>query len=378
MRYMFFLIMITILLGLNSYVFVRALQSLPHIGWLRVVFSILFWGMLLSFFVRMFVNDAMPIGLATVMSAIGFTWIIAFIYFAIFILCIDVLRIVNHFFDIYPQWIKDNYQLTKLILFGVAIVAVGLLFVIGNYKYNHPEAVRLDIAIDKPIPGEGLKLVVISDVHLGSNINKAQLKRYVEMINAENSDLILIAGDLCDMSARPMIEQNMGEELSALKSKYGVYFASGNHEFYGGDRDAILGYLSSSGINVLIDSVVTVGDIVTVAGRDDRTNTHRKDLAELLKDVNMAKPLILLDHQPYNLAETEKAGVDLQLSGHTHNGQFWPGNMVVKMMYELPYGYMQKGSTHYYVSSGLGLWGPKYRIGTVSEMVVIRLLGASS
>jgi Predicted phosphohydrolases len=374
---MFFLIMVAILLSLNSYVFVRALQSLPHIGWLRVVFSILFWGMLLSFFVRMFVNDAMPIGLATVMSAVGFTWIIAFIYFAIFILCIDVLRIVNHFFDIYPQWIKDNYQLTKLILFGVAIVAVGLLFVIGNYKYNHPEAVRLDIAIDKPIPGEGLKLVVISDVHLGSNINKAQLKRYVEMINAENSDLILIAGDLCDMSARPMIEQNMREELSALKSKYGVYFASGNHEFYGGDRDAILGYLSSSGINVLIDSVVTVGDIVTIAGRDDRTNTNRKDLAELLKDIDMAKPLILLDHQPYNLTETEKAGVDLQLSGHTHNGQFWPGNIVVKMMYELPYGYMQKGSTHYYVSSGLGLWGPKYRIGTVSEMVVIRLLGAS-
>ena len=369
--------MVAILLSLNSYVFVRALQSLPHIGWLRVVFSILFWGMLLSFFVRMFVNDAMPIGLATVMSAVGFTWIIAFIYFAIFILCIDVLRIVNHFFDIYPQWIKDNYQLTKLILFGVAIVAVGLLFVIGNYKYNHPEAVRLDIAIDKPIPGEGLKLVVISDVHLGSNINKAQLKRYVEMINAENSDLILIAGDLCDMSARPMIEQNMREELSALKSKYGVYFASGNHEFYGGDRDAILGYLSSSGINVLIDSVVTVGDIVTIAGRDDRTNTNRKDLAELLKDIDMAKPLILLDHQPYNLTETEKAGVDLQLSGHTHNGQFWPGNIVVKMMYELPYGYMQKGSTHYYVSSGLGLWGPKYRIGTVSEMVVIRLLGAS-
>ena len=376
---MFFLIMVAILLGLNSYVFVRALQSLPHnIGWLRVVFSILFWGMLLSFFVRMFVNDAMPIGLATVMSAVGFTWIIAFIYFAIFILCIDVLRIVNHFFDIYPQWIKDNYQLTKLILFGVAIVAVGLLFVMGNYKYNHPEAVRLDIAIDKPIPGEGLKLVVISDVHLGSNINKAQLKRYVEMINAENSDLILIAGDLCDMSAKPMIEQNMGEELSALKSKYGVYFASGNHEFYGGDRDAILGYLSSSGINVLIDSVVTVGDVVTIAGRDDRTNTNRKDLVDLLKDVDLSKPLILLDHQPYNLAETEKAGVDLQLSGHTHNGQFWPGNMVVKMMYELPYGYMQKGSTHYYVSSGLGLWGPKYRIGTVSEMVVIRLLGASS
>ena len=370
---MFFLIMVAILLGLNSYVFVRALQSLPHIGWLRVVFSILFWGMLLSFFVRMFVNDAMSVGLAAVLSAVGFTWLIAVVYFVLFVLCIDILRILNHFFDIYPQWVKDNYQFTKLILFGVAVVAVGLLFVRGNYKYNHPETVRLDIAVNKPLPEEGLKLVMVSDVHLGSNIDKAQLKRYVEMINGENPDLILIVGDLCDMSAKPMIEQNMAEELSALKSKYGAYFASGNHEFYGGDRKNIFDYLTSSGINVLIDSVVTIGDVVTIAGREDRTNEHRKGLQELLSGADTSKPLILLDHQPYNLGESEDNGVDLHLSGHTHNGQFWPGNIVVKMMYELPYGYMQKGDTHYYVSSGLGLWGPKYRIGTRSEMVVIRL-----
>jgi len=373
MKYMFFLIMLSVLLALNSYVFIRALQSLPHIGWLRLVFSVLFWGMLLSFILLMSVNDALPAGLWSLFSALGFTWIILVIYFMLFCLCLDIVRGINYFFDVYPQWIKDNYQLTKLILSISAVLIVGLILIRGNYKYNHPDTVRLDITIDKPLPEEGLTLVMVSDVHIGNNIGKSQLKRYVEMINEENPDAVLIAGDLCDMSIKPVIEQNMSDELSALKSKYGVYFASGNHEFYGGDREAIFDYLSSSGINVLADSVVTVGDIVTIAGRDDKTNVRRKGVSELLAGVDRSKLLILMDHQPYNLEETEKAGVDLQLSGHTHNGQFWPGSLIVKMMYELPYGYMRKGNTHYYVSSGLGLWGPKYRIGTRSEIVVIKV-----
>ena len=374
MKYMFFLIMLSVLLGLNSYVFVRALQSLPHIGWLRLVFSVLFWGMLLSFILLMSINDALPAGLWSLFSALGFTWIILVIYFMLFCLCLDIIRGINHFFDIYPQWIKDNYQLTKLILSASAVLIIGIILIRGNYKYNHPDTIRLDITVDKPLPKEGVTLVMVSDVHLGRNIDKSKLKSYVEMINRENPDAVLIAGDLCDMSVKPVIEQNMVEELSALKSKYGVYFASGNHEFYGGDRGAIFEYLSSSGVNVLSDSVVTIGDMITIAGREDMTNIRRKGLAELLKDVDISKPLILLDHQPYNLEETERAGVDLQLSGHTHNGQFWPGNLIVKMIYELPYGYMKRGNTHYYVSSGLGLWGPKFRIGTKSEMVVIKLL----
>ena len=373
---MFFLIMFALLLGLNSYVFVRALQSLPHVGWLRLVFSVLFWGMLLSFIITMFINNSLPAGLLSVLSALGFTWIILIVYFVLLCFCLDIIRGVNHFFDIYPQWIKDNYQLTKLILSLSALLIVGIILAIGNYRYNRPDTVRLDITVDKTLPKEGITLVMVSDVHLGGNIGKNQLKRYVEMINGENPDAVLIAGDLFDMSVKPVIEQNMAEEFSMLKSKYGVYFASGNHEFYGGDREAIFDYLSSSGIKVLADSVVVVEDMITIAGRDDRTNINRKDLSELLKDVELSKLLILLDHQPYNLAETEQAGVDLHLSGHTHNGQFWPGNMIVKMMYELPYGYMQKGNTHYYVSSGLGLWGPKYRIGTRSEMVVIKVVSS--
>lgn len=110
-----------------------------------------------------------------------------------------------------------------------------------------------------------------------------------------------------------------------------------------------------------------------MVGRDDRSNHQRKKLTEIVSGLDHKKPIILLDHQPFHLKEAEENGVDLQISGHTHNGQFFPGQFFVKRMYDLGYGYMKKGKTHYYVSSGLGLWGPQFRIGTQSEIVVINL-----
>ena len=371
---MLFGIVVLILLGLNGYLYIRTLQCLPHIMWLRVGVSILFWLALLSFMVGMFLGDFLPDkGILSIIPSVGYTWFIAAAYLIFFCLCIDFVRIINHFFHIYPQWITGHYQLTKLILAGSMSLMVIVFLFVGNYKYRNPYRAEVEIALNKELPDGELKIVMVSDVHLGNNIGKRELLRYVEMINSETPDLILIAGDLCDRSVKPLIKQNMREELSSLKSKYGVYFASGNHEFYGEDREQIFEYLTSAGINVLTDSVVTVGGVI-IAGREDKTNKHRKKVSELLRGVDRSKPLILMDHQPFNLEDAEQAGVDLQLSGHTHNGQFWPGSWVVKMMYELPYGYMQKGNTHYYVSSGLGLWGPKYRVGTKSEMVVIKLI----
>jgi len=110
-----------------------------------------------------------------------------------------------------------------------------------------------------------------------------------------------------------------------------------------------------------------------VVGREDRSNEKRKTLSELVKGLDKKYPTILMDHQPYHLEEAEKNNIDLQISGHTHNGQFFPGNLFVKKIYELGYGYLKKGNSHFYVSSGLGLWGPQYRIGTESELVVVNL-----
>jgi predicted MPP superfamily phosphohydrolase len=171
----------------------------------------------------------------------------------------------------------------------------------------------------------------------------------------------------------PVIKQNMAEELRTIKARYGVFAINGNHEHYAETPTATADYLKSAGIKVLRDEVCLVDSSFYIVGRDDRSNSQRKSLAELVKGLNQSMPRILMDHQPNYLEEAEKNGIDLQISGHTHNGQFFPGNFLVKYMNELAYGYSKRGKTHYYVSSGLGLWGPQYRIGTQSELVVINL-----
>jgi len=116
-----------------------------------------------------------------------------------------------------------------------------------------------------------------------------------------------------------------------------------------------------------------VADSFYVVGRDDKTNGKRASLENIMENINRNLPVFLMDHQPSKLEDAMHAGADLQMSGHTHNGQFWPGNLIVSAMFELPYGHLKKGETNYIVTSGLGLWGPKYRIGTKSEVVVINL-----
>ncbi|GAB1473047.1 metallophosphoesterase [Bacteroidota bacterium] len=373
MKILFFLFVVSFYIGLNGYVFYRGLQTLPSSITLKIVYSILFWLFTLSFFVRMFSGDRLPQGLSITLSVIAFTWMVAVIYFALIILGIDILRIINHFTALFPPFIKENYQLVKYITGAASVIFVSGLLVYGNIRFNNPEVTRLELKIGKPLPGDELKLVMISDIHLSNYITGDDLDKYIEMINGENPNLVLIAGDIADMRLEPLKKWGVAERFAKIKAPMGVYAISGNHEFYGGEKEQILNYLKEGGINILLDSVAVTGGGVQIAGRDDRTNHKRKTIKEVLKDTDKSLPLILLDHQPFNLAEAENEGVDLQLSGHTHNGQFWPGSLIVKWMYELPYGYKRRGDTHYYVSSGIGLWGPKVRIGTKSEIVSITL-----
>ena len=122
---------------------------------------------------------------------------------------------------------------------------------------------------------------------------------------------------------------------------------------------------------MLIDSLFISPYGFAVAGRDDLTNHRRAPLDSILKDIDREIPLILMDHQPKKLDDAVKNKVDLQFSGHTHRGQFWPGNLITEAMFDLAYGHARRGDTDFIVTSGLGLWGPKYRIGTKSEVVVI-------
>lgn len=369
-----FAIILSSFLGLSSYVYIRGLQSLPPVLWLKVVYSIIFLGSMAAFFIKMFLGDNMRDTTAVILSAIGFTWVIALIYFAIFVLGLDIIRLLNRFFDFYPVYVKDNYQFVKSVLLIFGVLSVTSLLAYGNYKFNNPEITTIDVNVNKPLPGGKMKLVLASDIHLSSYINKHDLKKYVNLINSQNGDIILLAGDIADRDPHSLINQNMKEELSSLYAPNGVYAITGNHEFYGRNREEIYDYIKESGITFLKDSTVLVANALYIVGRDDITNRKRASLDSILQNTDKKLPLILMDHQPKDLNDALKNGVDLQVSGHTHNGQFWPGNLLVKLFFEHSYGYFKKGDTQYYVSSGLGLWGPKYRIGTKSEVVVINLI----
>ena len=191
-------------------------------------------------------------------------------------------------------------------------------------------------------------------------------QRWVKMINVENPDLILVAGDIVDGHVRPLLEEDVAADFHEFNAP--VVACIGNHEFIAG-LDKSLEFYKRADITLLRDSTIEVGDLVIV-GRDDRFNHRRKSVDQLLQGVDKNKFVILLDHQPYKLEEAQQNGVDFQFSGHTHEGQIWPISLMVHGMYENAWGFCQKGDTRYYVSSGLGIWGGKYRIGTRSEYIV--------
>jgi hypothetical protein len=203
------------------------------------------------------------------------------------------------------------------------------------------------------------------------------MEKLVSLIDAQQPDIILLAGDIVDEDLAPVIRQNLGKCLENLSAPMGVFGITGNHEYIGGAKQAIK-YLEEHGITMLRDSVANIAGSFYVAGREDRDKNRfsgkkRLKVAELLENIDHSLPIILLDHQPFDLEKAADAGIDLQLSGHTHHGQLWPLNFITKAIYEVSMGYKQKGNAHFYVSPGYGGWGPPVRTGNRPEIVMIKL-----
>ena len=365
----FFVIALAILISINSYVIIRGWQTLPASSAFRPVFLVCMILLFLALMASMIFGDMMPLSVAKLISFIGYTYFIVFAYLLLSFLLVDGIRSANHFLRFFPNGMA-SFRLWAL---GVTVIITGIALVAGNYKHNHPSIVTLNISTDKPKQNKKLKIVAVSDLHLGISRDKKCLQGYVKMINHEHPDIVLLVGDVSDRSIIPIQRQHMDEEFRSIKARLGVYAINGNHEHYAEQPNATEKYLRQAGIVFLRDSVCLVDNSFYIIGRDDKTNPHRKSLGEIVKGLDRNTPRILMDHQPFHLEEAEQNGIDFQISGHTHNGQFFPGNLIVKWMYEVGYGYLKKGSTHYYVSSGLGIWGPEYRIGSQSELVVVNL-----
>jgi predicted MPP superfamily phosphohydrolase len=252
------------------------------------------------------------------------------------------------------------------------------LLVVGHLNTLTPRIRTFDITLSKNMHGlKTVNIVVASDIHLGTLVGRTRLDRITAKINELKPDLILLPGDIVDEDLAPVIRQNMGDSLTKLKASWGVFAITGNHEYIGGVEEACR-YLEDHGVTLLRDAVIRVNDSLTLIGREDRSisrisGKRRKPLGELMALVDQNNPVILMDHQPFQLEEGENNGIDLQLSGHTHHGQLWPLNFVTEMVYELSWGYKKKNSTHIYVSCGVGTWGPPVRLGNRPEIVNIRI-----
>ncbi|HJV77151.1 MAG TPA: metallophosphoesterase [Paludibacter sp.] len=369
MRIGFIIIALTILFSLNGYVIVRGWQALPPASALRPVVLISMLVLFAALLAGIIFANTMPAVMAKAVSFVGFSYMLIFVYLFLSFLLVDIVRITNYFIHFAPAGMASFRLWSLIVTLGVTSISMA----VGNYKFNHPQVVTLNLSTERPSQHKKLTIVAVSDIHLGISIDKKDLQKYVKLINDQHPDIVLLAGDASDRSVAPLINQHMDEEFRSIKAPLGVYAISGNHEYYAETPGATADYLRKAGIVFLRDSACLVDNSFYVVGRDDRTNRNRKSLKEIVTGLDDNKPKILLDHQPFHLEEAEQNDIDLQISGHTHNGQSFPGDLLVKGMYELGYGYLKKGKTHYYVSSGLGLWGPQYRIGTQSELVVIRL-----
>ncbi len=374
--YLLYVVLAVILLiysGINYYVFNHGWKALACTGILRTVFTSVFvivaaaypLGRLLESFARSTVSN--------LLVWTGSFWLGALMYFLLAVVAIDLGRLILPAIPGCEKLLRGNMDLLNRWLFGGVVTVVVVILGFGYYNAVHPRVKTLTISIDKRVPGlSELHVVLVSDIHLGLIVDERRLADIVARVNSLEPDLVLVAGDIIDEDIGPVVEQNMAATLSRLRAPRGIYAVTGNHEYIGGAEEAVR-YIEKAGIIVLRDTWRLIDGLFYLVGREDRMasfrGVRRKTLDEIMAGVDLSKPVILLDHQPLDLQEAERAHIDLQLSGHTHHGQLFPLNLITSLVYDQSWGYLQKGRTQYYVSSGVGTWGPPVRVGNTPEIV---------
>lgn len=351
MRFIIFPVIILIYGLLNFYVgwnLKKWLVSLGLFKW-KWVYWVLFFLIAFGMFIGRFHESLI------VFAVIGRYWMFIFEYAIIFCIIANLIH-----------WLTP-FKNTK-ILGSIIVACIGILVIWGSYNAYNPVVRNLQISIDKK--GEPMRIVVASDFHIGLLSSKKQVQKFVELSNEANPNLVLLVGDIIDDDPEWYIDRNMSDVLKQLKSTYGVFGVLGNHEYYGGQIPRFIQEMEKSNIQILRDETILIDNRLYLTGREDRTNSNRKQLTNLVPETKKL-PWIVMNHTPDDLNEPLNEGVDFHLSGHTHRGQFFPNNFVTSLIFELDYGYKAKDRMHALVSSGFGFWGPPFRIGSQSELWVV-------
>jgi predicted MPP superfamily phosphohydrolase len=364
--------------ALNYYVFIRGWQFLSAYPFLKPYYLVLFIVVAYSYIIaKVFYNHLHPV-IHDTFIWIGSFWFAYLVYFIIFLVVIDLGRFVGFKFNLFPASLTENYEFVKQITAAVIVFIVTLIILAGYLNTRNINIRTLNIEIPKSTTKlSELNIIMVGDMHLSPINDEKFLLDIVTMINSQTPDIVLLPGDIVDDKAEVLKRLNIGESFKKIKSKYGVFASNGNHEFINGVENTDR-FMREYGIEVLRDTSVIIDDAFIISGREDRSitnfkNKKRKSLNSILNGIDRSYPIILLDHTPVNLDQAEINRIDLQLSGHTHHGQMWPGNIITNFIYEISWGYKKIGNTQYYVTSGAGTWGPPVRTGSRSEIVNIKV-----
>ena len=374
-----FMILITLILYiiLNFYVGIRVLLWLntfsDNIN--NVIFGILYVLCAISFFVA---YAAPRFKFTKYIKIISGYYMGALIYLLIFLLMFDFFRLVFKYTKIIPN--NELYSEKTIILSGAIIfIMVASTVLYGAYNARNIQVKNYSIKIDKyEKSNKSLNIAMISDIHMGDIITYKDIEKITTKINSLSPDVILISGDVFDGDYYAVEDIHEIEGLfKNLESKYGTYAVLGNHDA-GASYNKMVEFFYKANIKLLQDENICVSNEFILSGRKDGSpigeqGEARKSIKELLKNIDHNKPIIMMDHQPTSIDEAELNNVDLLLSGHTHKGQLFPGNLITNKLFLVDYGYLRVNNLNIIVSSGVGTWGPPIRICSKSEIVNIKL-----
>ena len=375
-----------------AYLWMGTCHSILRTLGFRLIFAVIYVLLSTSLLTGFLIKN--PKSLHRMLKITGNYFLGIFLYTLVIILLADFGRILLKYV-FHASWIHSRTAFT--VAGAICALLILLLSACGIFHAKYIKTTSYNVIINKTIPERtSMKVVLLADTHFGYNAGVLHARELVRKINKQKPDLVCIAGDIFDNEYDAIRNpEKLEKTLRGIKSTYGVYACWGNHDlneeilagFTFKHKDGDLSdikdprmkkFLKDSNIHILEDESVLINDQFYVIGRKDASLTEkihetRKAPAQLTEKLDRDKPIIMIDHQPKELQELADAGVDLDLCGHTHDGQTFPGNFTIKLMWENPCGLLSKDNMTNITTSGAGVWGPAMRIGTDSEICSINI-----
>lgn len=365
---MFRLTLLIIYLIPAIYVFFRLKNLIENVN-LKRIFSILYFLLVIGFPLFQFFSRYVSTTRYYFLEIAYFYLMPFLLYLFLSVLALDIFRGVNRIFKMIPKEVMRGKSFRKYALLGIFLVSIGII----GAGIVHMNTIRIsNYTISVPRKGariERLKIAMAADFHLGYLVPNGFIERFENIINRIQPDILLLPGDIVEGYRNDGKMEAFASMFRKLKIHYGIYACPGNHDtFRHNDSDE---FFRRAGIRILNDEITVIDESFSLVGRKDYHSSDRKELNDLFRNISSDLPVIVLDHRPFALNEISKYRVDIQLSGHTHNGQLFPINYLIHYIYELGWGYKKIRNTHFFVTSGIRLWGPPVRTAGNSEIMEI-------